>query len=88
MKTVKARAIELLLQIDHIDREGCSIGLPYAEIEAILKREIPIIEYPGPHRGKPNAISVKEIQKFAYSLFWEDGIRVPRRPRKRPATRH
>jgi hypothetical protein len=83
-KTIKQCAIAWLLRtVDH-DADGRPIGYNYAHILAKVRQQFPVVEYSGPHKGKPFRMSIKELQRVAYDLRRErPDLRLPVRPRRR-----
>ena len=87
-RTIKQCAIAWLLRVVDHDADGRPIGYNYAIILAKVRKQFPVVEYSGPHKGKPFRMSIKELQRVAYDLRRErPDLRLPVRPRRRKQLR-
>jgi hypothetical protein len=66
--SMRARAMQLLETIDHLDADGRPVGLNYDQIRAALVQEFPVVTTPGLHFGKPTAFAFKELHAIACEL--------------------
>jgi hypothetical protein len=63
-------------------KDGHSFGLDYGMILRLVLKKFPVVTYPGPHRGRPTKISLKELGKIACDLN-RDAVKLPFRHRAR-----
>lgn len=80
--TIRFFVSDLLLYAQSTDKTGRPIGLDYGTIMAHVKQKFPLVIYPGPHRGKPSAMRVKDLVAIACELN-SGGKKLPIRPRRR-----
>ncbi len=84
--TIASYARALIQRVARVDEDGRNIGLPYDKMLRLIRRNFPVVTYPGPHLGKPIRLTVKDLKLIAFHLRQNNSdLRLPFHPPKKRA---
>lgn len=81
-RTIRDFSVALLLFARCKDKEDRSIGFDYHEILRLISKKFPVVTYPGPHKGKPSTMRVKDLISIACDVN-RGNVKLPMCPRRR-----